>query len=164
MTDAIRRLAAVSPIADDPEPRRDYRSSIETKIAADRAFDGIGQVAKWWNAKMTGSSAKVGDRFKVDFGPTWVEFQVVESIAPRKIVWEVTDCCLHWIHDKSEWTGTQIVWALEPTNSGTKVSMTHVGLTPDSECFETCEAGWNFYIGESLLKLFAEGHGRPDRT
>jgi len=142
---------------------QNYQSSIQTNVAHEQAFAEIGRVAKWWNKRVTGSSEKIGDRFKVDFGPTWVEFRVVESVANQKIVWEVTDCYLHWIHDKTEWTGTKIVWELEQANAYTKVTMTHVGLTPAAECFDACEAGWNFYVGESLLKLFTEGRGMPDR-
>ena len=39
--------------------------------------------------------------------------------------------------------------------------MTHVGLTPDKECYEDCNKGWSFYVGESLRKLITEGKGLP---
>lgn len=153
---------AVGDVEGPAEPARNYQSSIQTAIAPEAAYAEIRHVAKWWNKRVTGAAEKIGDRFKVDFGPTWVEFCVVESVPNKKIVWRVTDCYLHWINDKTEWTGTKVVWDLEQAKGATKVTMTHVGLTPAAECFDTCEAGWNFYVGESLLKLFTEGRGMPD--
>ena len=65
--------------------------------------------------------------------------------------------------DKKEWKGTQIFWEVAPEDAVTQVTMRHAGLNPALECFTGCEAGWNFYFGRSLVKLFAEGYGLPDR-
>lgn len=35
-------------------------------------------------------------------------------------------------------------------------------LDPAEECWDVCEHGWNFYVGESLRGLLVEGRGRPD--
>ena len=40
--------------------------------------------------------------------------------------------------------------------------MKHVGLIPEIECYESCEKGWNFFTGDSLLKLINEGKGMPE--
>ena len=58
---------------------------------------------------------------------------------------------------------TQIVWELVSEKSGSKVSMTQVGLAPGIECFEDCHEGWNFFIGKSLLQFLNTGKGLPDR-
>ncbi|HZS51979.1 MAG TPA: hypothetical protein VFA54_14025 [Bryobacterales bacterium] len=56
-----------------------------------------------------------------------------------------------------------IVWEVLPDNGATQVKMTHVGLVPGAACYGTCEKGWNFYVGESLLKLPAENKGLPNQ-
>lgn len=142
---------------------QDYHSTVSTEIPPEEAFKKIANVSAWWTKGTTGSAEKVGDTFKVDWGETWVDFRVVEAVPGRRIVWQVTDCHLPWLKDKSEWNGTKVVWELETANGVTRVTMTHVGLTPAAECFQSCEAGWNFYFGKSLLKLFTDNRGLPDQ-
>jgi len=42
------------------------------------------------------------------------------------------------------------------------VDFTHIGLTPEIECFDNCSHGWNFYLQKSLVGLINENHGLPD--
>ena len=142
---------------------QDYQSTISANISPKDAYDKIARVSEWWNKAATGHAQKVGDTFKVDFGQTWVEFKIVEAIPDKKIVWLVTDCHLHWLKDKTEWTDTKVVWEIETANGTTNVTMTHVGLTPAVECYGGCETGWNFYVGKSLLQLFTEDRGLADQ-
>lgn len=122
----------------------DYRSTINTKISDTDAFRKIARVAEWWNRCATGKAEQVGDRFKVNFGQTWVEFEVVEAVPNKRVVWLVTDCYLHFVEAKTEWKHTKVAWDLETANGTTKITMTHEDLTPATECFKHCEAGWNF--------------------
>jgi len=142
---------------------RDYQSTISANVSPKDAYDKIARVSEWWNKATTGATRKVGDTFKVDFGQTWVEFKIVEAIPDKKIVWRVTDCHLHWLKDKTEWTDTKVVWDIEAASDTTTVTMTHVGLTPAVECYEGCEKGWDFYVGKSLLQLFTEDRGLADQ-
>ena len=96
------------------------------------------------------------------FFSTFVDFEVAEVIPDQKAVWLVTDCNLPFVANKTEWKNTKVVWQLSRENGKTRVIMTHVGLVPGIECYKNCEAGWNFYVTESLLKLLAEGKGLPD--
>ena len=82
---------------------------------------------------------------------------------PVKVVWQVTDCNLHFVNDKKEWKDTSVVWEASPANGATQVRMTHVGLVPDVECYDNCKTGWDFFVGESLSKLLNENKGLPDR-
>jgi hypothetical protein len=41
--------------------------------------------------------------------------------------------------------------------------MTHAGLVPGVECYGNCEKGWDFYVGESLLRLLTENTGLADQ-
>ncbi|MNR62456.1 hypothetical protein D3C85_1844870 [compost metagenome] len=39
-----------------------------------------------------------------------------------------------------------------------------MGLVPEYECFEVCQAGWTNYIENSLKKLIETGKGLPNAT
>jgi hypothetical protein len=140
---------------------KDYHSVIEAKIAPELAFNSINSVAEWWAKDLTGKSRKLNDEFTVRFGETFVNFRLIEVIPDRKVVWDVTDCYLHSFKDKTEWTGTKIVFEISEKNDLTRIDLTHVGLFPGVECYENCEKGWNFYFKESLFKLITTGKGQP---
>jgi hypothetical protein len=141
---------------------QDYTTSITAKVSAEEAFNSISNVSKWWAKNFEGKAQNQGDSFTVRFGETFVTFKIAESIAGKKSVWLVTDCHLHWLNDKTEWTGTKIVWDIATKNDAEQVTMTHVGLIPGMECYDTCENGWNGHIQKSLLNLMTEGVGSPE--
>lgn len=123
---------------------QDYSASITADITPREATERINRVADWWTGSFSGASQNIGDAFTVRFGKTFVEFSVAELVPEKRIVWHVTDCNLQFIDDKKEWKETQVVFDLSPDGAATRVTMTHVGLAPSSECFETCQNGWNF--------------------
>ncbi|MDP4149396.1 MAG: SRPBCC domain-containing protein [Bacteroidota bacterium] len=143
------------------ETLTDYHRRITAHVTPADAFEKIGQVDKWWATDFEGCAAGLNDVFTVHFGETFVTFRISEVFPGKKIVWQVTDCYLHWLKDKKEWKGTEITWNVEPHGHATQITMTHVGLVPEKECYENCEKGWNFFVGESLLKLLTEQKGLP---
>jgi Activator of Hsp90 ATPase homolog 1-like protein len=143
--------------------KRDYQKSISVNVSAEEVFQKISEVNMWWSASFKGSAKKLNDVFSVNFGETYVNFKVVEVVPNKKLVWLVTDCNLHWINNKTEWKDTKIVFEIFPQNKKTKLTMIHVGLVPQAECYDTCEKGWDFYIEKSLHKLLNENKGLPDR-
>jgi quinol monooxygenase YgiN len=149
--------------ADRTMKEQSYHSSITAKVSPAEAFERISRISDWWTAGVNGKSRNVGDRFTVRWGETFVTFEVIESISNKKAVWLVTDCNLNFVTDKTEWKDTKVVWDLAPENGATHVTITHVGLVPGIECYDNCVSGWNFYFGESLLKLLTEGRGLPDK-
>jgi hypothetical protein len=141
--------------------QQDYTTTIQSPASAKETIEAIDRVGAWWTSSFKGAAQKIGDTFNVRFGETSVTFQVVEHTATR-IVWHVTDSLLPWLKDKTEWTGTDVVWEIAIDGDKTKVQMTHKGLLPKVECYEGCEKGWNFYVRESLRKLLVDGEGLPD--
>jgi hypothetical protein len=109
-----------------------------------------------------GASQKPGDTFTVRFGETLVDFRVTEAVPEERIVWEVTDCNLHFVANKKEWNNTRVVWEVATEKQLTTVRMTHVGLVPEHQCYQNCEEGWNFFVSKSLLKLLTDNKGLPD--
>jgi hypothetical protein len=141
--------------------QQNYQCSIAADITPHEAFEGISQVNEWWAKNFEGHSQKLNDIFTVRFGETWVTFKISEIIPDKKIIWDVTDCYLPWLKDKTEWNGTAVVFEISPLGDETQVTMTHIGLVPEVECFGVCEAGWNKHIKGSLFKLLTEHIGVP---
>jgi hypothetical protein len=136
-----------------------YHSSIVVNESAKEAYDKISRVNEWWAANLEGSAKNLGDVFTVRFGETYVTFKLAEAIPGKKVTWLVTDSYLPWQNDKTEWTDTEVVFEISTENNFTKIDMTHIGLTPEVECFENCQTGWNHYIQKSLFRFMEEGQG-----
>jgi len=141
--------------------QQNYQCSIAADFKPTEAFEAINQVNEWWVRDIEGSAEKLNDIFTVHFGETFVTFKVTESIPGKKIVWDVADCYLPWLKDKTEWNGTSVVFEISSLADGTQVTMTHIGLVPEVECYNGCEAGWNKYFKGSLFKLLTEHAGVP---
>ena len=141
----------------------DYRISVDTDLPASEAFARINAVSDWWTKSFTGRSQQSGDTFTVRWGDTFVDFEIAEVVPEKKVVWQVVDSNVPWVKNKGEWTGTRVIWEATRAGGTTRIGMTHVGLVPHVECYEKCEAGWNFFIGESLRNLLTENAGMPDR-
>jgi hypothetical protein len=140
-----------------------YNCTINANISPNEAFDSISRVSEWWTANLEGNSRKLNDIFTVHFGKTFATIKLIEVIPDKKIVWHFTDCYLDWLKDKEEWKDTKIDWEISTALNSTQISMTHIGLVPEIECYTDCEKGWNFYIKESLFKLITEKKGIPDK-
>jgi hypothetical protein len=140
---------------------QDYHHQFTADVTAEEAFDAINDVKAWWARCFDGHAEAVHDRFSMPFGKTWVNFEVVESVPGKKTVWLVTDCNIEFVRDKKEWKGTKVVFEISPVAKGVAVSITHVGLVPEAECYADCERGWNHHFGESLRKLLIEKVGLP---
>lgn len=145
--------------------KKDFQYQFTAPVSPDEALECINDVSAWWAKQYEGSSRVLHDVFIVRFGgpeDTFVRFEISELIPGKKVVWYVTDCYLHWINDKHEWTGTDITWEVEPNGDGTTIRMMHHGLTPDVECFSDCQAGWTHHIKDSLYKYMTEQVGLPE--
>jgi hypothetical protein len=140
----------------------DYQRIIEVPVTAGEAFEKISRVPEWWISDFKGSAQRVGDAFTVRFGETWVDFKIAEAVPGKRVVWQVTNCNLPWLKDKTEWTGTRVVWEISSSNGTASVSMTHEGLVPGIECYDSCEKGWDFYVTKSLLQFLTSGKGLPE--
>lgn len=140
---------------------KNFHRTITVNASAEEAMKKISQVNRWWAKKLKGTTEKLNDKFTVDFGETYVDFQISELVLDKKVVWKVTDCNLHWINNKKEWNGTEVVFELSEKKSVTQIDFTHIGLVPGVECYESCEVGWTEHVTDSLVKFINEGKGNP---
>ncbi len=134
------------------------------KKTPEETFAAIEDVRAWWGRGIEGSTQNVGDEFTYRHEEIHHSRQrLIEAVPGKKLAWLVTDACLSFTDDKSEWKGTKLVFELTKKGERTEVRFTHVGLVKEVECFEMCSKGWNFYVGKSLLALLETGVGTPDR-
>ena len=140
----------------------DFTTTVAVNKNPQVVFDAIANVGGWWSKNFKGNAKNKNDKFSVKFGETYVDFMITESVPGQKVVWLVTDCNLHWISNKKEWNGTQVVWQINPSGSSTEIELTHIGLVPESECYKDCFAGWTGLVKGSLYNLIEEGVGQPE--
>lgn len=142
--------------------QQNYNCNITANITTQEAIKNINHVWDWWATNFEGSAEKLNDIFTVRLEETFVIFKVIEISGNDKIVWQVTDCNLHWLKDKKEWKDTRIEWEISTKGNLTTIHFTHIGLVPEIECYQDCRKGWTFYITKSLLQLITEGKGLPE--
>ncbi len=139
----------------------DYSCSIATNAGAEQAFEAISDVSKWWATNFKGRAKFPRDRFTVRFGKTFSIMKVSAVVPATKMEWTIEESYLPLFKNPAQWNGTRIVWEISTGSDATVITMTHIGLTPETECYYDCEKGWNFYIRESLYKLITGGKGSP---
>lgn len=125
-------------------------------------FNAIGNISKWWTENVKGNSQKLDDEFTVQFEDKHFSKQkLIEVIPNKRVTWLVTDSKLSWLKNEQEWTGTRIVFEISSHGQGTQLHFTHIGLSPDVECYEGCSSAWSKYIRTSLFRLITDGQGQP---
>jgi hypothetical protein len=143
--------------------KNNFAVSILVDKSLQEAFDAINDVTGWWTENTTGNSKKENDEFEVRFGDVHYSKQkLVEVIPNKRITWLITDSKLNFIKDKSEWTGTKVIFDIEKEGDKTKITFIHAGLIPEIECYNACSNAWSGYIQKSLKQLIMTGKGKPE--
>lgn len=125
-------------------------------------FDAVNNVTGWWIKNIDGNSQNLNDEFAVQFWDVHYSKQkLVEVIPGKKVVWLVIDSQLNFLTDKSEWTGTKIIFEVAKEGNQTRVTFIHEGLHPEIECYKDCSNAWSGYINNSLHNLITTGEGNP---
>ena len=141
--------------------QRSLSITLKLKQSPQEVFDAINDVRRWWTGQIDGSADHVGAEFEYRYEKLHRSRQKVTELVPgRKVVWRVVDSHLAFVEDKSEWTGTDIVFEIARKDGETELRFTHVGLVPAFECYGGCSDGWGFYVGESLRDLITSGKGK----
>ncbi|HTS44216.1 MAG TPA: hypothetical protein VMH01_07450 [Puia sp.] len=140
---------------------QDLRIGITVIKPVMEAMTDISRVKDWWTTNVTGSSSHLHDIFTVRFGNTFSTMEITELIEGKKVIWKIIDTLLPLFNNPFVWKDTKIQWDISAVSGLTDITMTHVGLTPEVECYSDCEKGWNYYVGVSLFKLLTEGEGVP---
>ncbi|WP_461081880.1 SRPBCC family protein [Spirosoma flavus] len=140
----------------------DFTTTLLIDQRPETVFNAINNIRGWWTENVNGSSQHLNDTFEVRFGDVhYSRQQLVEVIPAKKVVWRITDSHLNFISDKSEWTGTHVVFDITEKDGKTQLRFTHEGLTPEIECYGACSNAWGGYIRSSLFDLITKGEGQP---
>lgn len=137
---------------------KDFTTTILVDNTPQEVFNAINQPQNWWTGEFTGSAEKLNNEFTYRYKDMHYSKQLVEEMVPgKKVVWLVTESALNFIEDKSEWTGTKIIFEMDEQDGKTKLHFTHEGITPEVECFSACSPAWTNLIQQSLFNYITIG-------
>ena len=141
--------------------QQDFTTSILVDQTPMEAFDAINNVRAWWPGEIEGNTTKLDDEFIYRYKKIHYSKQkLLEVIPGNKVVWLVTDSSLNFVENKTEWTGTKIIFEISEKNNKTQVRFTHQGLIPQYECFDSCSNAWSDIIKNGLRNLITTGKGK----
>ncbi|MES2616577.1 MAG: SRPBCC family protein [Bacteroidota bacterium] len=137
-----------------------FTTSITVDKTATEVFNAINNISGWWQGEIIGNSTQLNDEFSYRMNDIhYSKQQVIELVTNEKIVWLVTDSNLSSFDDKSEWTGTKIIFEISEVNNQTQVCFTHNGLVPQFQCYGDCSWAWGQLVQESLFSFINTGKG-----
>lgn len=144
-------------------PDRSFTLSIDVAATPRRAWEAILDPRAWWGAGIEGRADRLGEEWTYRYKDLHHSRQRTVELEPeRRIVWRVVDSALTFIEDRTEWTGTEIVFDIVPKGDRTEIVFTHVGIRPAVECYAICSDAWTGLITGSLRDLIETGSGDPD--
>ncbi|WP_222166162.1 SRPBCC family protein [Edaphocola aurantiacus] len=143
---------------------KNYSQTITLNTTADKVFSALtNDIPLWWTEIFEGGASNQGDNFTIRFGDhIFKTMKVQELSADEKVVWLVEDSLIDipGLSKQKEWIRTTIIWEILTKEHSTELKLTHIGLSPEVECYEICSGGWQQFTGS--LKLFLEtGKGAP---
>ena len=147
-----------------------YKRTITVDASPEDAYIALTTgYANWWTPCDRGFN-KVGDRIKFTFPPN-VSYWTFEAriLKPNRIVELRCVEAYHKITDKpdasvTEWLGSTVRWKIKSHPEQTDIHFTHYGLTPELDCYDVCESGWDMFFVESLKSYLDTGVGKPHQT
>ncbi|MCB0163987.1 MAG: SRPBCC domain-containing protein [Anaerolineae bacterium] len=143
---------------------QNYTTAFLVDQTPEETFAAINNVRDWWSGEIEGDTDRLGGEFTYQSGDLHRSTQkITEWIPGEKIVWHVLDSQINFVQDKTEWTGTDIVFEMTKQDDQTELRFTHIGLAPVLACYGDCSDAWGFYINDSLRRLITTGIGQSDQ-
>jgi hypothetical protein len=141
---------------------QDFNTRFTVDETPERAFACVTDVRAWWSGDIEGVTDQLGAEFTYRYRDIhYSQQRITELIPGRRVVWQVLDSYLDFTDDPREWVGSRIVFEVTREGDRTAVQFSHIGLTPESECYEKCSSAWAFYIDTSLKQLITSQEGAP---
>ncbi|MFW6722648.1 SRPBCC family protein [Streptomyces sp. MAR4 CNY-716] len=138
-----------------------YTTEFWVDETPDTVFAAILNVPGYWT--IDGDTAQQGDEFVHRHeGALYSRFRVAEVVPGQRVVWQVLVSHLDFVAEHDEWTGTRVLFEVNPKDGGTRLRFTHEGLSPAKECWTACSRGWDDVINQNLKNLIT-GHTPGER-
>jgi len=142
---------------------KDFTTAILVDQAPKEAFKAINNVRGWWSENIEGPTDKLDAVFNYHYEDIHrCQIKIIEFIPDQKVVWLVEKNYFSFTKDKTEWTGTKMIFEITKKDNKTQIQVTHQGLVPSYECYEICQDSWTTYIQHSLRDLITKGKGQPN--
>jgi hypothetical protein len=143
---------------------QNFTTTIEVDQTPTEVFSAVTNVRGWWSDVIEGGTAKLNDEFTYHYEDLHkCKMKLIEVIPDQKVVWLVEENYFSFTNDKSEWTGTKIIFDIAREGNKTQLTFIHDGLVPEYECYDVCSNAWGSYINESLLSLITTGEGHVSK-
>lgn len=128
----------------------DIRHAIQISAASQVVYPLVSTAAgfaQWWAADVT----ETGGALELGFfnRTTIYRLRLTVDDPPHRAEWLV--------ESGHEWSGTRIVFVLEPAASGTLLRFTHAAWQSETDYFVSCTTTW----GELMFRLKAAAEGHP---
>jgi hypothetical protein len=141
----------------------DFTTTLVVDQTAKEVFDAVNNPRAWWSEEIKGSTNKEQVIFTYHYKEVHLsKIKIEELIADKKVVWRVLENYFDFLEDKTEWTGTRIIFDIMKEGDKTMLRFTHEGLVPAFECYKICNDAWSNFIQNSLRKLITTGKGQPN--
>jgi activator of Hsp90 ATPase-like protein len=144
---------------------KDYQKSITVNNSASEVYAAVTEhIQDWWSDDFSGAAAQKGGQYNIAFGETKKTFEIIEAVPNQKVVWLCLKAHIDMqaLKKKDEWVGTRLIWTITSDDHGTTLTFLHEGLNQSFECYNVCEAGWDYFI-PSLHAFLTTGTGAPFR-
>lgn len=140
---------------------KDFSISILVDKSSKEVFEAINNVSAWWQGEIEGKTRELNDEFVYRMQEFHFSKQkLIELVPNKKVVWLVTDSNLNSFKNKTEWTGTKVIFEITEKNNKTELLFTHSGLVSQFECYGDCSNAWSQLIKISLFSLITTGKGK----
>ena len=142
---------------------QNYTASFTVDQSPEEVFGAINNVRSWWSETIAGNTDRLGAEFDYHYQDVHrCSFRITEFVPGKRVVWHVLSNYFNFVQDKTEWTGTDVVFDISKNGDKTEVRFTHVGLVPAYECYNICSDAWGLYVKGSLRDLITTGKGQPN--
>lgn len=110
-------------------------------------------LSRWWTTDTHGAG-DVGSRIAFRFGDGGPDFEVIELVPDRKVVWR------HAGSTPPAWMGSEISFELEETDKQTFVNFRHYNWQQADDFLAHCSTKWGVFM-MSIKSCIETGRGRP---
>ena len=142
---------------------QNFSTQFTVEQTPEQVLAAITNVRAWWSGNIEGATDQLGAEFTYRYQDVHYSKQRITELIPgRRVVWEVLDAYLDFTDDPREWVGSEIVFQVAREGDRTALRFSHIGLTPEIECYEKCSSAWGFYINTSLKQLITTNEGAPN--